>query len=114
VEILGLAFLATVTPDREEQAAFFRDVLGLTPVRIEEVDADFFHLPDGSGAAVYPGEPGDERSVGFLVAEIESSLAELRRAGIDTEEVVAAGPWLYAHFWAPDGKRYELVQKRSS
>ena len=114
MEVLGLAFLASVTPAREAQTTFFRDVLGLSPAPIEALDADVFRLRDGSAVVVHPGEPGDERSVGFLVAEIEAAVAELRRAGIEADEVAEAGPWLYAHFRAPDGKRYELVQERLS
>jgi hypothetical protein len=39
-------------------------------------------------------------------------MAEPRGAGIDTEDVVDAGPWRYAHFRAPNGKRYELLEER--
>ena len=112
MEVLGLAFIASVGPHREAQARFFRDVLKLKEEPIAEVDADFFRLPDGSGVAVHPGDVGDERSVGFLVLDVESAVNELRAAGIETEEVVDAGPWRYAHFRAPDGKRYELLEER--
>jgi len=114
MEILGLGFLASVTEHREAQTRFFKQVLGLTLDPIEGLDADVFRLPDGSGVAVYPGEPGDERSVGFLVSNIESALAELRTSGIEVEDVVVAGRWRYAHFRAPDGKRYELLEEQAT
>lgn len=110
MEVLGLAFVATDTFAREAQRGFFRDVLGLRLEPVAGVEADFFRLPDGSVAAVYPGDT-EERSVGFLVDDVDAAVAELRSAGIETDEVVDAGPWRYAHFRAPDGKRYEVVQE---
>ena len=35
-----------------------------------------------------------------------------RAARIETEDIVEAGRWRYAHFRAPDGNRYELLEGR--
>lgn len=111
MEILGLTFVGSVTPARAEHTAFLRDVLGLTATSLDGVDADVFHLPDGSVLAVTSGAPEDEgRTVGLLVADLDAAVRELHEAGIATDALAEAGPWRYAHFRAPDGRLYELIE----
>jgi catechol 2,3-dioxygenase-like lactoylglutathione lyase family enzyme len=114
VEVLGLAFVGSVTHARAAHAAFLREVLGLAPLQpeAEGVDADVFRLPDGSGVAVTSaGDGSEERTVGFLVADLDAACAELVAAGVETGQVAVAGPWRYVHFRAPDGRLYELVEE---
>lgn len=112
MEILGLTFVGTVTSARAEHTAFLRDVLGLTATSLDGVDADVFHLPDGSALAVTTGETGTEgRTVGLLVRDLDAAVRELHEAGVATDSPAVAGPWRYAHFHAPDGRLYELVER---
>ena len=115
MRIAGLVFVGTRTSARAEMAGFVRDVLGLAPADVPGVDADVFELPDGSSFAVSPSDgPGGERTVGFLVEDLDSAAAELRSACVDLDaEVVANERFRYVHFRAPDGELYELVEIRS-
>jgi len=93
-------------------ARFAAETLGLDQVRIGGVDADMFALPDGSYFAVAdPRSMGDtSRSIGFMVADLEEAVAELRTAGIEVGEPAENDRHRYLHFRAPDGKLYELVE----
>jgi glyoxylase I family protein len=95
-------------------AAFLRDVLGLAAADVPGVDADVFEFPDGSSFAVtLADEPRGERTIGFLVEDLDSAVAEMRVAGVDIDgEVVANERFRYMHFRAPDGQLYELVERR--
>jgi glyoxylase I family protein len=95
-------------------AGFVRDVLGLAPARVDGMDAEVFALPDGSSFAVTSGDgdEGAERTVGFLVDDVELAATELRAAGIATDdEVSSSARQRYVHFRAPDGQLYELVEE---
>jgi catechol 2,3-dioxygenase-like lactoylglutathione lyase family enzyme len=57
------------------------------------------------------GDEGAERTVGFLVDDVELVATELRAAGIATDdEVSSSARERYIHFRAPDGHLYELVE----
>jgi glyoxylase I family protein len=95
-------------------AALVRDVLGLPSVPVEGSGHDFFALPDGSTFAVGPfdGASGDGRVVGFLVDDLDQAAAELRAADVPTDDEVSVNAkYRYAHFRAPDGHVYELVEQ---
>ncbi|HEY1177642.1 MAG TPA: hypothetical protein VGF17_15925 [Phytomonospora sp.] len=114
MDVLGLVFAGTATPHRAAMAAFARDVLGLRPTSSDPAYADMFALPDGSGFAVSDErEPGGgtSRTVGFLVADLDAALTELRAAGVVADDPDANAEYRYAHFVAPDGDLYELVQR---
>ena len=102
--------MGTRTPQATDMAAFARDVLGLAPA--DGAHADFFALPDGSRFAVQATEELDpaERTVGFLVDDVAAAAAELAASGVPVGEVASSGLQRYAHFRAPDGRLYELVQ----
>ncbi len=93
--------------------SFVQEMLGLEPVTVEWGEADLFRLPDGSQFAVSaPGGMGDtERSLGFLVDHLDSAVEELLSVGVEVGEVHVNGSDRYAHFWAPDGNLYELVER---
>jgi hypothetical protein len=114
VEILGLVFAGTATEQRDAMARFAADTLGLARADLGGADADMFALPDGAHFAVAGArEPGDtSRTIGFLVADLDAALQELRAAGVAVDDPDANDRLRYAHFWAPDGKRYELVEER--
>jgi glyoxylase I family protein len=113
VQILGLVFAGTATDRRPEMATFVRDVLALPQVHVAGASADMFDLPDGSRFAVSgPREMGEtSRTIGFLVADLDVALAELREAGVWTDEAAENERYRYAHFRPPDGHLYELVEE---
>ncbi|HET9666503.1 MAG TPA: VOC family protein [Desertimonas sp.] len=110
MQITGLGFVGTRTPRRAEMAAFLRDVLRLDASVLPDVDIDLFQLPDGSSFAVVDAtEP--QRTVGFTVADLDNAVMELRHAGIETDHEVSSNRrFRYAHFRAPDGQLYELIE----
>jgi catechol 2,3-dioxygenase-like lactoylglutathione lyase family enzyme len=117
MKVRGLTFVGTSTDAREPMARFVRDVLGLPPLPVEGSGHDFFALPDSSTFAVGPsGGPdawgGDSRTIGFLVDDVDEAAAELRAAGVPTDDDVSVNArYRYTHFRAPDGHVYELVEK---
>ncbi len=112
MNIEGLVFVGTRTDERQEMARFVQDVLGLRPTTGHGFDAEVFDLPDGSSFVVTsPEVPADlGRTVGFKVADLDAACAELRAAGVETDEVSEGALQRYVHFRAPDGRLYELVQ----
>jgi catechol 2,3-dioxygenase-like lactoylglutathione lyase family enzyme len=113
VDILGLVFAGTATHRRSEMARFVELTLGLR--RVEEAGADMFVLPDGTRFAVADEREqglGTSRTIGFLVSDLDTAVAELRAAGIEVDEPAENERHRYAHFTAPDGELYELVQER--
>jgi len=92
---------------------FVRDVLGVSQLHVEGVEADVFKLPDGSSFAVAsPGGMGDSaRSLGFLVASLDEAVAELVAVGVATDAPATNDAERYVHFTAPDGQLYELVER---
>ena len=117
MEILGLVFLGSATPHRKAMTAFVEGTLGLTRVEAGTTEADMFTLPDGSGFAVSDereeGGP-TSRTVGLLVADLDTAVAELRAAGVAVDDPQQNDRYRYAHFVAPDGELYELVEERTA
>jgi glyoxylase I family protein len=113
VEILGLIFAGTATEHRAEMTRFVVDVLGVRSAPVDGASADMFTLPDGSTFAVSgPREMGEtSRTIGFLVADVADAVAALRVAGVAVDEPVGNARFRYAHFHAPDGHLYELVER---
>ena len=114
MRVRGLTFVGTSTDARERMAALIGDVLGLPSVPVEGSGHDFFALPDGSTFAVGPsdGAGADGRIVGFLVDDVDQAATELRAAGVPTDDDVSVNArYRYAHFRAPDGHVYELVEQ---
>jgi len=52
-----------------------------------------------------------ERSIGFLVDDLDSAVVELRSAGFTVDEPVNHVGERYVHFLAPDSQLYELVER---
>jgi catechol 2,3-dioxygenase-like lactoylglutathione lyase family enzyme len=115
MRILGLTFGGTATPQRAAMAIFVRDTLGLTAVNVAGVEADLFELPDGSLFAVSePGGMGDTaRSIGFLVEDLDAAVQTLTAADTDVGPVAENARQRYAHFRAPDGNLYEIVENKA-
>ncbi len=112
--VRGIVFAGTATDARGEMRQFAQEVLGMTPAAVGGVEADLFDLPDGSAFAVAsPGGMGrTDRSLGFLVDDVDAAVADLVRAGIEVDPYVSGNEReRYVHFTAPDGQVYELVQR---
>jgi glyoxylase I family protein len=112
--VKGIVFAGTATTARPEMRAFLREVLGMVPVSVTGVEADLFDLPDGSSFAVASpqGMGATERSLGFLVDDVDQAVAELAAAGVPVDSQVSSNEReRYAHFTAPDGQLYELVER---
>jgi catechol 2,3-dioxygenase-like lactoylglutathione lyase family enzyme len=114
MQLLGICFAGTSTAQRLVMTQFMGRVLGLPQSRVDGVEADLFRFPDGSSFAVAsPGGMGEsERSIGFLVANLDEALAEFDAAGITTDAPASNARERYVHFTAPDGHLYELVERR--
>lgn len=114
MHILGLCFAGTATDNRDQMRRFVSDVLGLSSVTVEGVEADWFEMADGSAFAVAsPRGLGDTgRSIGFLVENLDEALDELREHGIEVDDETSSNAATrYVHFVAPDGRLYELVER---
>ena len=112
--VKGIVFAGTATSARSEMRDFLREILGMVPALVEGVEADLFDLPDGSSFAVASphGMSATERSLGFLVDDIEQAVAELSAAGVVVDQEVSSNEReRYVHFTAPDGQVYELVER---
>jgi glyoxylase I family protein len=61
-----------------------------------------------------PDGPDDrERTVGFLVADLDQAVSELRAAGVPVDDEISETPTQrYFHFRGPDGRLYEVVENR--
>ena len=115
MDIQGIVFAGTGTQNRLQMATFVREVLGMASVTVAGVEADLFDLPDGSSFAVAPpqGMGTTDRSLGFLVGDIEEAVRELFAAGVPVDEDISGNAReRYVHFRAPDGQLYELVERR--
>ncbi len=113
MRVLGITFVGTATRRRPEMVKFLAEVVNLPRREAPDVEADLFELADGSTFAVAsPGGMGaTERSVGFLVADLDEALETLRLAGVAPAGNIAINSlWRYAHFVAPDGQLYEIVE----
>ena len=116
MDVRGIVFAGTATAAREEMTTFAREVLGLTPAHVDGIEADLFDLPDGSSFAVAStnGMGATDRSLGFLVTDLDQAVLELRAAGSEVDAAVSGNAReRYVHFRAPDGQLYELVERRA-
>lgn len=117
MRILGLTWVGTRTTEYAATVAFFRDTLGL-PVHSLETDFAVLEVPGGATVEVFG--PASEYNLhlthpvaGFLVADLDAAVAELRAAGAEIVlEPQGGGPRAWAHFRAPDGFVYELAEDR--
>jgi glyoxylase I family protein len=113
VEIRGIVFAGIATDDPRALAAFFRDALGLRLVADDEV----FMLAAGDATlAVVPRSyvpPPSDTNLGLLVDDVEAATAELAGRGVEPDgPLLESDAFRYRHFRAPDGRRFELVERR--
>jgi hypothetical protein len=116
MEIRGIGFVGSHTQAHGEMGSFLEDVLGLSPITIDGVGAELFATGSGDVFAVAPLSEEDdatERTIGFLVGDLDGAIAELHAADVETDGINENARWRYTHFRMPDGKLYELVEERA-
>jgi catechol 2,3-dioxygenase-like lactoylglutathione lyase family enzyme len=119
MRVLSLAWMGTRTADYTATVTFFKDVLGLG---VHSVEADFtvLEVPDGATVEIFgPASAYNQHLThpvaGFLVADFEQAVAELRAAGAEIVLDPQRGQTRsWVHFRAPDGFVYELVADESA
>jgi Glyoxalase/Bleomycin resistance protein/Dioxygenase superfamily len=115
MKVEGLVFAGVATADNAGVARFLADVLD---VAVESTgDVHRLTFPNGSSLALVPPdyvEPPSDTILGFLVEDLEAAAAELSAKGIEPDGELASGWGLrYQHFRAPDGRRFELLDRKS-
>lgn len=115
VKVEGLVFAGVGSADHAGLARFLGDVLG---VEVETAgDVRLLSFPDGTSVALVPPdyvEPPSDTLLGFLVDDVEAATAELAEKGIEPDgELNSAYGFRYRHFRAPDGRRFELLDRRA-
>jgi predicted enzyme related to lactoylglutathione lyase len=113
MNVQGLIFAGVGTSDPEGVASFFADVLG---VEVETTgDVQRLVFANGSSVALVPPdyiEPPSDTLLGFLVDDVEAATAELAAKGIEPDGELNSGyGFRYRHFRAPDGRRFELLDR---
>ena len=114
MKVEGLIFAGVASADNGGLAGFLADALG---VEVETTgDVHRLRFANGSSLALVPPayvEPPSDTILGFLVDDLEAAAAELAAKGIDADGGIAFGGGLrYQHFRAPDGRRFELLDRR--
>lgn len=116
--------LIVLVSDMERSSAFYRDVLGLTPVNESEWWSEY--EAGGVTIALHPGPqlgvPGGRNGtdagtvhIAFVVPDIEAACAELRAKGVAVEgpALLEGMDLLTATFSDPDGASLGLEQRSS-
>jgi len=115
MRIDGLVFAGVGTADNAGVADFFAEVLGCEV----EVSGDVHRVlfPNGTSVALVPPhyvEPPSDTLLGFLVDDLDRATEELSVRGVRPDGDLAAGfGFRYRHFRAPDGRRFELLERRA-
>jgi catechol 2,3-dioxygenase-like lactoylglutathione lyase family enzyme len=114
VRVEGLIFAGVGSSDHEGVGRFFADALGVELEASGDVRRLLF--ANGSSLAFVPPdyvEPPSDTLLGFLVDDVEAATAELAAKGIEPEGELNAGyGFRYCHFRAPDGRRFELLDRQ--
>lgn len=111
MDVMGLGWLGTRTPNANALVDFYARIMHLRLTH-EEEGFWVFTLPDGRNVEVFDvGRRGKEHFdtgpvAGFAVRDFAAAVAELRAAGV--ELLGEPGP-TWQQFRGPDGNVYELV-----
>ena len=117
MRVSRLIWLGLRTPQFDEMVAFFRDVMGMRPIRDEPGSAGF-QMTDGTNMELY--ELAEEFHaffttgpvVGFQVDDVDASRATMEAAGIEfIGPVQRKGKTSWNHFRAPDGTVFEILSR---
>ena len=113
MQVDGLVFAGVGTADGGAVARFLADVLGVDVAA--DGDVHRLHFPNGSSLALVPPdyvEPPSDTILGFLVDDVEAATEELSARGVSPDGDLHSGyGFRYRHFRAPDGRRFELLDR---
>jgi catechol 2,3-dioxygenase-like lactoylglutathione lyase family enzyme len=117
MHVKGLTWLGLRTTQFEEMVKFFRDVMGMQPIR-DEAEIAGFQLTNGTQVELYrPEEPFHAffttgPVVAFLVDDVDAARTTMEAAGIEfIGPIQRAGKTRWNHFRAPDGTVFEIVSR---
>lgn len=117
MDVKGLTWLGLRTTQFEEMVRFFRDVMGMQPIR-DEPEIAGFQMTDGTQVELY--RPEEEFHsffttgpvVAFQVDDVEAARASMEAAGIEfIGPIQQMGETKWNHFRAPDGTVFEISSR---
>ena len=116
---MKLMHITIAVRDLEESLKFYRDILGL-PLqrRFPSGDAEIAFLGDGETVIelLYSSARADvsfsaDISLGFAVASLTETTAELQRKGIEVGDILQPNPHVrFAFITDPNGLRIQFVE----
>jgi catechol 2,3-dioxygenase-like lactoylglutathione lyase family enzyme len=117
MQVKGLTWLGLRTDQFEEMVKFFRDVMGMQPIR-DEPEMAGFQLTDGTQVELSRPEEAFHACfttgpvVAFRVEDVDAARASMEAAGIEfIGSVQQAGKTRWNHFRAPDGTVFEILSR---
>ena len=115
MRVQGLCWLGLRTQQFDEMVKFFRDVMGMKPIR-DEPGIMGFQMIDGTNLELYQF---DEEShaffttgpvVAFRVDDVGTSRTTMEAAGVEfIGPIQRMGKSSWNHFRAPDGTVFEIL-----
>jgi catechol 2,3-dioxygenase-like lactoylglutathione lyase family enzyme len=117
MRVKGLSWLGLRTAQFEEMVTFFRDVMGMQPIR-DEPEIVGFQLMDGTQMELF--RPEEEFHVFFItgpvvafrVDDVDAARTTMEAAGIEfIGPIQREGNTSWNHFRAPDGTVFEILSK---
>ena len=117
MHVKGLIWLGMRTTQFEEMVKFFRDVMGMQPIR-DEPELAGFQLTNDTQVELY--RPEEEFHaffttgpvVAFQVDDVDAARATMEAAGIEfIGPIQRAGKTSWNHFRAPDGTVFEILSR---
>jgi len=117
MHVKGLICLGLRTTQFEEMVKFFRDVMGMQPIR-DEPELAGFQLTNETQVELY--RPEEEFHaffttgpvVAFEVDDVDAARATMEAAGIEfIGPIQRSGKTSWNHFRAPDGTVFEILSR---
>ena len=117
MQVKGLSWLGLRTKQFEEMVTFFRDVMGIQPIR-DEPEIAGFQLTDGTQIELYRPEEAFHSFfttgpvVAFRVEDVDAARTAMEAAGIEfIGPIQRDGSASWNHFRAPDGTVFEILSR---
>jgi predicted enzyme related to lactoylglutathione lyase len=115
-KIVGVDIFGPATQDVSRLAAFYRDILGMTPTELGEGGAEF-PLADGSTFGMWkPEQPrsGAGYSALFAVGDINAAVARFREQGAELGDPFETPVCFISAGKDPDGNEFYIHQRKTS
>ena len=117
MHVKGLTWLGVRTTQFEEMVKFYRDVMGMQPIR-DDPEIAGFQLTNGTQVELYRPEESFHAFfttgpvVAFWVDDVDAARASMEAAGIEfIGPIQRAGQTSWNHFRAPDGTVFEISSR---